>query len=53
MILLDTNILSELMRPLPEPGMEHWITAQPDASLFISAVMEAELRHGVALRKPA
>ncbi len=45
MILLDTNILSELMRAAPNPAVEHWLAAQPDASVFISAITEAELRH--------
>ena len=49
MILLNTNILSELMRPAPEKGVEQWLTDQPDASVFISAITEAELRYGVAL----
>jgi len=49
MILLDTNILSELMRPAPEKGVEQWLTDQPDASVFICAITEAELRYGVAL----
>lgn len=49
MILLDTNILSELMRPAPEKGVEQWLADQPDASVFISAITEAELRYGVAL----
>lgn len=49
MILLDTNILSELMRPAPSPAVMSWLAAQPAASLFISAVTEAELRYGVLL----
>lgn len=49
MILLDTNVLSELMRPAPDPAVERWLAAQPDASLFISAITEAELRYGAAL----
>ena len=49
MILLDTNILSELMRPAPEKGVEQWLADQPDASVFISAITEAELRYGVTL----
>ena len=49
MILLDTNILSELMRPAPEKDVEQWFADQPDASVFISAITEAELRYGVAL----
>ena len=49
MILLDTNVLSELMRPAPDLAVEQWLAAQPDASLFISAITEAELRYGAAL----
>jgi predicted nucleic acid-binding protein len=49
MILLDTNILSELMRVAPSPAVMSWLAAQPASSLFISAVTEAELRYGVLL----
>jgi len=49
MILLDTNILSELMRPVPEVAVERWLADQPAASVFISAITEAELRYGLAL----
>ena len=52
MILLDTNVLSELMRAAPERGVERWMTGQPSASLFVSAITEAELRYGVALLPP-
>ena len=48
MILLDTNVLSELMRPFPSPAVESWIADRPAASLFFSAVGEAELRFGLA-----
>jgi hypothetical protein len=49
MILLDTNILSELMRLVPEVTVERWLADQPAASVFISAITEAELRYGLAL----
>jgi predicted nucleic acid-binding protein len=49
MILLDTNILSELMRRTPEAAVEQWLADQPAASVFISAITEAELRYGLAL----
>ena len=49
MILLDTNIVSELMRAAPSPAVMSWLGAQPASSLFISAVTEAELRYGVML----
>ena len=49
MILLDTNVLSELMRPAPAAAVENWMSAQPAAGMFISAITEAELRYGLAL----
>jgi predicted nucleic acid-binding protein len=45
MILLDTNILSELMRPAPAAAVEQWLADQPEASVFISSITEAELRY--------
>lgn len=48
MILLDTNVISELMRPEPSPAVLDWFGAQDAANLFISAVTEAELRTGLA-----
>jgi toxin FitB len=49
MILLDTNVLSELMRPVPSAAVESWMSDQPVAGIFISAITEAELRYGLAL----
>ena len=48
MIVLDTNVVSELMRPVPEPSVEAWIADRDGASLFLTVVSEAELRYGVA-----
>jgi predicted nucleic acid-binding protein len=52
MIVLDTNILSELMRPAPEAAVEQWLADQPEASVFISAITEAELRYGAKITPP-
>ena len=49
MIVLDTNVLSELIRRTPEPAVVDWIAAQPVASLFTTFVNEAEMRYGVAV----
>ena len=49
MILLDTNVVSEMMRPGPSAAVENWMGIQPTASMFISAITEAELRYGLAL----
>ena len=49
MIVLDTNVVSELMRPAPSEAVLDWMARHPAARLFLSAVSEAELRMGVAL----
>ena len=49
MIVLDTNVLSELLRPTPAPQVEAWLAAQDGANVYFTAVGEAELRHGVAI----
>jgi toxin FitB len=45
--LLDTNILSEIRRPKPEPKVLAFIVARPLDELYISAVTLAELRFGI------
>lgn len=48
-ILLDTNVLSELLRAEPQPQVLVWFAAQPAAQLWTSAVTEAEMLTGVRL----
>ena len=48
MILLDTNVVSELMRPSPAPGVLAWVNAQPSSELWLCSVVVAELLYGVA-----
>ena len=49
MFLLDTNIVSELLRPSPDPAVETWIGDRRATDLYFSAIGEAELRYGVAV----
>ncbi len=49
MYVLDTNVVSELMRPAPEPCVEAWVAKQRAAHLYFSSISEAELRYGVAI----
>ena len=49
MILLDTDVVSEPLRPAPDARVIDWIDAQPLETLFLSAITVAELRAGVAL----
>ncbi len=47
--LLDTNILSELMRSVPYKAVLEWFESNTDSDFFISAVTEAEILTGIAL----
>ena len=49
MILVDTNVISELLRPSPEPRVIKWVDAQLIETLYLGAINVAELRFGVAL----
>lgn len=49
MILLDTNVVSEPLRPAPDPRVIAWIDAQALDTLYLSAITVAELRAGLAL----
>lgn len=48
--LLDTNIISNAIKPAPSPALASWMTVQADEDLFISAVTLAEIRRGVLER---
>lgn len=48
MILLDTNVISEAMKPEPAPAVLNWLDAQAAETLFLSSVTMAELGFGVA-----
>jgi len=45
--LLDTNILSELKRPRPEPKVVDFMVSQPLETFFVSSVVLAEIRFGI------
>ena len=48
MKILDTNVVSELIRPNRDENVVAWVDAQPINELFVAAITEAELRSGVA-----
>ncbi len=48
MIVLDTNVISELMRKEPYPPVVRWVDSQIGGELFTTAVTLAELLHGIA-----
>jgi predicted nucleic acid-binding protein len=45
--LLDTNIISELIRPEPNPQVLQWLAEQKETSLFLSVLTLTEIRQGV------
>jgi toxin FitB len=47
MILLDTNVVSEAMKPQPHPSVRDWLDAQAAETLFLSSVTVAELLYGI------
>ena len=49
MFVLDTNLVSELMRDTPREKVLAWMDNRPTRELFVTAVTEAEVRTGVAL----
>jgi len=52
MIILDTNVLSEAVRPQPDEAVMRWLRFTPGDDLFTTAITEAEMRYGAA-RLPA
>ncbi len=49
MIILDTNVLSEMMRPAPAGAVLAWLAAQPAASVYTTSITQAEILYGLAL----
>jgi len=51
-ILLDTNIISEALKPGGDPAVLAWLDAQAVETLFLSTITLAELRFGIAAMPP-
>ena len=49
MIVLDTNVLSEPLRPSPNPSVISWLDAQSLETLFVTTLTIAEIRYGIAV----
>ena len=49
MIILDTDVLSELMKSQPDPAVTEWVDAQAEPDLFTTSITEAEIFLGVEL----
>lgn len=54
--LLDTNVVSEIRKKAPDPGVSTWFASVPADKLFLSALVVGEIRQGIerlARRDPA
>ena len=49
MILLDTNVVSEVMHPRPDPAVISWLNRQATVDLYLSTITLAEIRYGLAI----
>ena len=49
MIILDTNVITELQKPQPNQGVLDWLDAQEPTNLYLTSITAAELTHGVCL----
>ena len=49
--LLDTNIISNVVKPQPSPALTTWLEAQPDEDLYLASLTIAEIKRGI-LEKP-
>ncbi len=52
MIIIDTNVVSELMRPTPAAQVQSWAASQSGRDLYTTAITVAEIRYGIE-RLPA
>lgn len=47
MIVVDTNVVSELMRPSPSEVVRDWVISQATGQLYTTAITVAEIRYGI------
>lgn len=49
MLTLDTNVLSEIVKPSPSPKVLRWLAAQDRSKVFTTVITKAEMLYGVEL----
>ena len=47
MIIVDTNVLSEPLKPKPDPSVIAWLDLQIPTDLFVTAITQAEMEYGL------
>jgi toxin FitB len=45
--LLDTNVVSEIRKPRPDPKVQAWLASAPEGDLYLSVLVVGEIRQGV------
>lgn len=50
MIVLDTNVVSELMHPKGSSVLRQWVAAQPITNLFTTTITQAEILYGLVVK---
>lgn len=49
MIVLDTNVISEVLKPVPAPEVIEWLSSQDRESVFLTSITAAELLYGIQI----
>jgi predicted nucleic acid-binding protein len=49
MIILDTNVVSEIIRPVPSERVIQWISSQPALLLYTTSITQAEMMYGMEI----
>jgi predicted nucleic acid-binding protein len=49
MVILDTNVLAELMKPVPEPAVVSWMNRQETSDLFLTTITIGEILYGIRI----
>jgi toxin FitB len=52
MIVLDSNVVSELMKPFPAPAVRDWIRVRRGNELYMTSITLAEIRYGIERLPP-
>jgi predicted nucleic acid-binding protein len=52
MIILDTSVILELMRPVPHQAVLAWVAEQPRVTLYTTTINQAEILYGIAALSP-
>ena len=52
MIILDTNVISEVLKPLPSARVMNWLGAQDRSAVYLTAITQAELFYGIEVLRP-